>query len=178
MALSGYPQMKFRSCIEIMNIEIREIQQSDDAELALVIRQTLKEFKADKPGTVYYDVSTDHLSELFTVANSVYFVAIQDGHVLGGAGIFPTEGLPGDSLELVKMYLLPEARGQGLGKTLILKCIEEARNKGFKRIYLETMAELEKAVKAYEKLGFTLLDAPLGNSGHHSCELWMVKDIK
>ncbi|MDQ6481464.1 GNAT family N-acetyltransferase [Dyadobacter sp. LHD-138] len=161
-----------------MNIEIREIQPSDDAELALVIRQTLKEFKADKPGTVYYDASTDHLSELFTVANSVYFVAIQDGKVLGGAGIFPTDGLPEDTLELVKMYLLPEARGQGLGKTLILKCIEEARNKGFKRIYLETMAALEKAVKAYEKLGFSLLDAPLGNSGHHACELWMVKEIK
>lgn len=160
-----------------MDIEIREIQKTDDAELALVIRQTLKEFKADKPGTVYYDASTDHLSELFKVDNSVYFVATQDGKVLGGAGIFPTEGLPADTLELVKMYLLPEARGHGLGKTLILKCIEEARKKGFKRIYLETMAELEKAVKAYEKLGFAVLDAPLGNSGHHSCELWMVKEI-
>lgn len=160
-----------------MDIEIREIQKTDDTELALVIRQTLKEFKADKPGTVYYDASTDHLSELFKVDNSVYFVATRDGKVLGGAGIFPTEGLPADTLELVKMYLLPEARGHGLGKTLILKCIEEARKKGFKRIYLETMAELEKAVKAYEKLGFALLDAPLGNSGHHSCELWMVKEI-
>ncbi len=161
-----------------MNIEIREIQKTDDPELALVIRQTLKEFKADKPGTVYYDASTDHLSELFTVDNSVYFVATQDGKVLGGAGIFPTEGLPEDTLELVKMYLLPEARGHGLGKTLILKCIDEARKKGFKRIYLETMAELKKAVKAYEKLGFSLLDTPLGNSGHHSCELWMVKEIE
>ncbi|WP_254560382.1 GNAT family N-acetyltransferase [Dyadobacter diqingensis] len=160
-----------------MDIEIREIQKTDDPELALVIRQTLKEFKADKPGTVYYDASTDHLSELFKVDNSVYFVATRDGKVLGGAGIFPTEGLPADTLELVKMYLLPEARGHGLGKTLILKCIEEARKKGFKRIYLETMAELEKAVKAYGKLGFALLDAPLGNSGHHSCELWMVKEI-
>lgn len=160
-----------------MDIEIREIQKTDDPELALVIRQTLKEFKADKLGTVYYDASTDHLSELFKVDNSVYFVATRDGKLLGGAGIFPTEGLPADTLELVKMYLLPEARGHGLGKTLILKCIEEARKKGFKRIYLETMAELEKAVKAYEKLGFALLDAPLGNSGHHSCELWMVKEI-
>jgi putative acetyltransferase len=161
----------------MMNIEIRPIQPNDDAELARVIRATLKEFKADKPGTVYYDASTDHLSELFTVENSMYFVAIRDGKVLGGAGVFPTEGLPEDTLELVKMYLIPEARGFGLGKTLILKCIDEARSKGFKRIYLETMAELEKAVKAYEKLGFNLLTAPLGNSGHHSCELWMVKEI-
>jgi len=39
------------------------------------------------------------------------------------------------------------------------------------------MSELDKAVKAYERLGFRLLDKPLGNSGHHSCELWMSKEI-
>lgn len=161
----------------MLNIEIRQIQKKDNAELAAVIQAALIEFKADKPGTVFYDASTDHLSELFTVNNSVYFVAIRDGKILGGAGLFPTDGLPLDTLELVKMYLVPEARGLGLGKKLILKCLDEARSKGFKRIYLETMTELEKAVKAYEKLGFTLLPAPLGNSGHHACELWMVKDI-
>ena len=160
-----------------MNIEIREIKQDDNFELALIIRNTLKEFKADKPGTVYYDASTDHLSDLFTVENSKYFVAKSGEKLLGGAGIFPTEGLPDDTLELVKMYLLPEARGIGLGKTLIEKCMDEAKNKGFKRMYLETMPELDKAVKAYERLGFRLLDKPLGNSGHHSCELWMSKEI-
>ncbi|MCF2446430.1 GNAT family N-acetyltransferase [Dyadobacter sp. CY345] len=160
-----------------MSIEITEIDQNDNFELALIIRNTLKEFNADKPGTVYYDESTDHLSDLFMVKNSKYFVAKSDGKLLGGAGIFPTDGLPDDTLELVKMYLIPEARGIGLGKTLIEKCIAEAKNQGFSRIYLETMPELDKAVKAYERLGFTLLKNPLGNSGHHSCELWMSKKI-
>jgi len=160
-----------------MDIQIRQIQKADDAGIAEIIRHALKEFKADKPGTVYYDESTDHLSDLFTAPNSLYFVALQEGKLLGGAGIYPTAGLPEDTIELVKMYLIPEARGLGLGKKLILKCIDEARKRGFKRIYLETMAELEKAVLAYERLGFILLDSPLGNSGHHSCELWMVKNI-
>ena len=160
-----------------MNFDIREIEPGDNAGLATIIRQTLKEFKADKPGTVYFDESTDHLSDLFQTENSKYFVASAGDKLLGGAGIFPTKGLPEDTLELVKMYLVPEARGYGLGRTLILKCIEQARNRGFKRIYLETMPELDKAVKAYEKLGFVLLDSPLGDSGHHSCDLWMVKDI-
>jgi len=161
-----------------MNFEIREIEPNDNSVLATIIRQTLKEFKADKPGTVYFDESTDHLSDLFKAENSKYFVAFIESKLVGGAGIFPTKGLPEDTLELVKMYLLPEARGYGLGRTLILKCIEEAASKGFKRIYLETMPELDKAVKAYEKLGFVLLDGPLGDSGHHSCDLWMVKDIE
>ena len=160
-----------------MNIEIREICQDDNFELASLIRDTLKEFKADKPGTVYYDESTDHLSDLFTVKDSCYFVAKKGEKLLGGAGIFPTKGLPDDTLELVKMYLLPEARGIGLGRTLIEKCLQEAKGRGYKRIYLETMSELDKAVKAYERLGFELLDKPLGNSGHHSCELWMSKEI-
>lgn len=160
-----------------MSITIREIRPADNAELANVIRRALEEFKANKPGTVYFDASTDHLSDLFKVENSVYFVAIEDEKLLGGAGIFPTEGLDTDTVELVKMYLKPEARGKGLGKTLILKCIDYAKSKGYKRIYLETMNELDKAVTAYEKLGFELLDHPLGNSGHHSCELWMVRNI-
>jgi putative acetyltransferase len=160
-----------------MSITIREIQEEDNAELASVIRKALEEFKANKPGTVYYDESTDHLSDLFLAENSIYFVAVREGKLLGGAGLYPTEGLDHDTIELVKMYLRPEARGQGLGRTLILKCIEYAKDLGYKRIYLETMSELDKAIAAYEKLGFVLLKSPMGNSGHHSCELWMVKEI-
>lgn len=160
-----------------MGIEIRSLEEKDNAALAGVIRSALKEFKADKPGTVYYDETTDHLSELFQTENSAYFVAMENEVLLGGAGIFPTEGLPSDTLELVKMYLSPKARGKGLGKTLILKCIETARLAGYKYIYLETMSELFRAVKTYENLGFKLLAAPLGNSGHHSCELWMRLEI-
>ncbi len=65
----------------------------------------------------------------------------------------------------------------GLGKKLILKCVGTAKELGYKRIYLETMAELDKAVMTYERLGFEKLDAPLGNSGHHSCEIWMLRNI-
>ena len=160
-----------------MEIEIREITASDNQQLAVIIRQTLKEFSADKPGTVYYDESTDHLSDLFLTENSKYFVARIDGKMVGGAGLFPTEGLPQDTLELVKMYLLPEARSIGLGKKLIMTCVETAKAGGYKKIYLETMTELDKAVQTYNRLGFKTLDAPLGNSGHHSCEIWMLKDL-
>jgi putative acetyltransferase len=162
---------------QLMGIEIRSLEERDNAALARVIRCALKEFGADKPGTVYYDETTDHLSDLFRTENSAYFVALENEVLLGGAGIFPTEGLPADTVELVKMYLEPQARGQGLGKTLILKCIETARLAGYKYIYLETMSELFRAVKTYENLGFQLLTAPLGNSGHHSCELWMRLEI-
>jgi putative acetyltransferase len=113
------------------------------------------------------------LYELFRKEFSAYFVALSDGKVVGGGGIFPTEGLPSDTCELVKMYLLPEVRGIGLGRTIIEKCLETAHEFGFKRIYLESMPELRLALKVYEKFGFTYLDGPLGNSGHFGCALHM-----
>ena len=46
-------------------MEIRKIQKEDDPFMATIIRQTLEEFDANKPGTVYYDASIYHLSTLF-----------------------------------------------------------------------------------------------------------------
>jgi len=159
------------------NIRIRPIQPPDNPELAVVIRNTLAEFGAARPGTVYYDTSTDTLSELFNMPRSAYFVAVVDGKILGGGGIFPTEGLPVDTCELVKMYLLPEARGIGLGRTLIEHCLQVARENGFEQVYLETLPELHLALKIYEKFGFEYLSAALGNSKHFGCGLWMIKKL-
>jgi len=161
----------------INNIHIRPVAPEDNVRLAVVVRDTLAEFGANHPGTVYYDPTTDALYELFRKPRSAYFVAEKDGRLLGGGGIFPTEGLPADTCELVKMYLVPEARGIGLGKALIQRCFDAARKEGFGRIYLETMPELQQALKVYEKFGFRYLTAPMGNSGHFGCELWMTKNL-
>ncbi len=155
----------------------RPIQPADNIALANVIRATLTEFNAAHPGTVYYDPTTDALYELFQQEKAAYNVAEINGIVVGGGGIYPTEGLPNDTCELVKMYLLPQARGTGLGKLLIEKSIEQAKANGFKKIYLESMPELKQALKVYAKFGFEYLTAPMGNSGHTGCSLWMLKEI-
>ncbi len=158
-------------------IQIRPIQLSDNPELAVIVRNTLAEFGANKPGTVFFDPTTDALFELFQTKKSAYFVAETDEKILGGGGIYPTEGLPENTCELVKMYLLPEARGIGLGRTLIERCLEQAKAEGFQQIYLETLTELNLALKAYEKLGFEYLSAPMGDSKHFGCGLWMLKKL-
>ena len=156
---------------------IRTILPEDDPVLAKIVRNTLAEFGANHPGTVYYDPTTDHLSDVFTKERSVYFVALNNNEIIGGAGIYPTDGLPDDTCELVKMYLLPQARGLGLGKTLIEKCIAFAGNNGYTKIYIETMPELKQAMKVYEKFGFDYLKGPMGNSGHTGCSIWMLRSI-
>lgn len=75
------------------------------------------------------------------------------------------------------MYLSKNARGQGLGKLLIEKCIAFATEQGYKHIYLETMPELKKAMSVYEKFGFYYLNGPMGNTGHFGCDVWMMKNI-
>jgi len=158
-------------------ITIRTIRATDNAPLAVIIRQTLAEFGAAKHGTVYYDESTDHLSDIFDVPNSAYFVAEENGIVLGGGGIYPTQGLPSNTCELVKMYLLPEARGKGIGRKIMDQCFAFAKKQGFEQIYLESMPELAHAVTIYERLGFRKIKSPLGDSGHYSCDIWMLKNI-
>ncbi len=160
-----------------MSIEIRNIQPSDNPKIAVIIRNALAEFGANHPGTVYYDESTDHLYELFQQQGSIYFIAEENGEILGGAGIYPTEGLPKGTCELVKMYLKPSARNQGLGGKLIARCLEYASGNGYDHVYLESMPELEKALTVYEKFGFEYLSGPMGNSGHFGCSKWMLKKL-
>lgn len=159
------------------DITIRKIEIKDNPALASIIRTSLAEFGANKPGTVFFDDTTDHLYEMFQQPGSIYFVAQQDGEVLGGAGIYPLEGIPDQTCELVKMYLRPEARGNGLGKLLINKCLDFAKGFGYQQVYIETMPELKKAVSIYKKFGFEPLPGPLGNTGHFGCDVWMLKPL-
>lgn len=158
-------------------VKIRQISLKDNEILAHIIRTTLAEFGANKPGTVYFDESTDHLFEVFQAEKSNYFVVELDGEVVGGGGIYPSKGLDHYTCELVKMYLLPKARGRGISSTIIDKCIHAAKSHGFQNIYLETMPELKNALAIYEKKGWTYLPKAMGCSGHDGCPLWMIKNI-
>jgi putative acetyltransferase len=159
------------------NIVLRKIAASDDAILASIVRRSLEEFNTVKEGTVYFDATTDHLHLIFETARSAYFVAQVNGVVCGGAGIFPTVGLPANCCELVKMYLSPAARGMGIGKLLLNTNIREAKSNDYDSMYLESMPELQTAIAMYEKNGFRFLKDSLGNSGHTGCQVFMIKDL-
>lgn len=162
-----------------MEIIIRPIQISDNPIIAKIIRTSLENLGANLPGTVYFEESTDHLFELFNLSNNcAYFIAELDGDIVGGTGYFSTDGLPNDTCELVKVFLTETARGKGLGYRMLTNCVEAAKENGFKKMYLETITPaLAKAVKLYEQFGFEYLTAPLGNSGHNACNVWMQKEI-
>ena len=160
-----------------MSLIIRNIELNDNVAIAVIIRNALKDFGADLPGTVYYDHTTDDLNTLFQEPRSAYFIALSDDKIVGGGGYFPTEGLPIKTCELVKMYIDKEFRGKGIGKLLLYKSMESAKNEGYQQMYLETLPQLNQAVSLYEKNGFQKLKGPMGNSGHFGCNMWMIKEL-
>lgn len=159
------------------SVEIREIEIQDNGRIAQILRETLIEHGAAKPGTAYFDKSTDHLFEHFQNPNCAYFVAAVDENIVGGVGIYPTDGLPSGVCELVKMYIDKDFRGFGIGKLLLTEAVKYAKSLQYSAIYLESMPELDKAVSIYNHMGFKSLDSPLGNTGHFSCPIWMLMEI-
>jgi putative acetyltransferase len=157
-----------------MNYHIRHILQQDNAALAFAIRHNIELLNLPTQGTAHSDPTTDDLYNLFRQPLSVYFVVQSDvGDVLGGCGIYPTQGLPNGCCELVRFFLLPQWHGKGIGKVLLQRCMDAAKKMGYKRIYLESFPDMQAAVHLYVKYGFTRLDSPLGNTGHYACNVWM-----
>ena len=160
-----------------MDIIYRKIEKRDNEILSRLIKKVFVEFGIDIPGTVYTDPTTDALYELFQMPGSVYWIAEENNVMLGGCGIYPTEGLPEGYAELVKLYLSAESRGKGIGNTLMQKSIESAKEIGYTHLYLESFPALSKAVSLYIINGFTHLKKALGNSGHYACTIWMERKL-
>jgi len=156
---------------------IREIQPKDNKQIAQVIRDVLIEFGVPKVGTAYEDTALDAMFETYDSDKKTYFVIEHQQKIVGGCGIAPLDNYEGNTCELQKMYFLPVARGKGLGSKMISTCLEKATQFGFDSCYLETLPYMESARALYKKNGFISLEKPMGDTGHYSCNLWMLKKL-
>lgn len=156
-------------------MNIRHVKPEDNKTLATVIRKVFEEHNAPTVGTVYSDTTTDQLFELFQHPKAVLWVAEETESIVGCCGIYPTEGLPDSCTELVKFYIAKEARGKGIGRQLMEASIASAKLFGYSEMYIESLPVFLRAVSIYEKQGFVKLHAPMGNSGHPGCNIWMKK---
>ncbi len=162
----------------LADVVIRPIARADDEVMGQVIRRVMTEFGAVGCGFSIEDPEVDHMSRAYAGKRATYFVAKRDGVLLGGSGVAPLDGSDDPDLcELRKMYVLPEGRGLGLGRRLMDLCLEAARRRGFKRVYLETLDSMAQARHLYDKYGFAPLDRPLGNTGHGGCNRWAVREL-
>ena len=158
--------------------KIRLVRQSDNHVLAQMLREVLIEMNVPKEGTAFADPELDAIYDAYPVEKANYWVVCLSNHIKGGAGIAPLHDGPSGYCELQKMYFLPDARGKGLGNQMIQKCLTKAKSYGYTDCYLETIPNMIDTQKLYKKWGFSYIDHPLGNTGHCSCPVWMVKSLQ
>lgn len=156
---------------------IRPIIAADDAAVAHIIRRVMPEFGASGCGFAINDPEVDWMSKAYAAPRHAYFVLERAGQVLGGGGIGPLAGGDADTCELRKMYFLPEARGLGAGAAMMARCLDAARDAGFRRCYLETLTGMDAAMRLYERSGFRRIDAPMGATGHGGCNTFYLRDL-
>ena len=126
--------------IEIYNASLK------DAVFAFTdacFRSVGKEFEPDGRHTDYNDIKT-HFDR--------FWCLLSENKVLGTVAV---KRLDETTSELKALYLAPELRGKGYGYKMLDLAVLFAREKGYKRIVLDSMSKYDAALKLYEKYGFT-----------------------
>ncbi len=155
----------------------RPIEARDNATIAELVRNSFRENNIDHlEGVSMHDPELDSLSEVYQRPGSGYWVAEANGQIVGGGGLAPLPGEPG-VCELQKLYFVRDVKGMGLGRRMIAFVLSQARERGYQACYLETLDELKDAVGLYKAFGFTHLTGAMGNTGHNSCGIWMIKTL-
>jgi GNAT superfamily N-acetyltransferase len=78
-----------------------------------------------------------------------YLLAGTSVKILGGVGL---REFSLDICEMKRLFVYQ--KGLGIGEALCVEFIKQARQMGYKKIRLDTMARLKAANKLYDKLGF------------------------
>ncbi len=77
--------------------DIRHIEEKDQLQLANIIRSVFEEYGAPLVNTVYDDPRTEHVFNSLAGKNAGYWVAADNGIVLGGCGFRHIPQRLGDS---------------------------------------------------------------------------------
>ncbi len=159
-----------------MQYKIRQIRESDNSRVEEIIRSCLIEYGADHNGTVWSDPNLGRFSFVYAKPGRKYFVAEDaSGTVVAGCGIGELPGAQG-ICELQRMFAVPEVRGTGAAAALLERALAFA-GEHYEKCYLETLSNMKRAMRFYEKHGFARLESPISQTGHFACDRWYLLDL-
>lgn len=151
------------SSIEIKKVSLNEIKQ-----LQQLSRQTFAEtFSADNSEEnmeAYLDneLSIEKLETELSGKNSEFYFAMLDTRVIGylkiNFGDAQTEIQDENALEIERIYVLQEFQGKNAGQLLYRKALDISRDRKLDYIWLGVWEKNIRAIRFYEKNGFTEFD--------------------
>lgn len=134
------------------NFHVRPWQPPDRLPAAEVIHAVLAEYGlAWEPDGADCDVL--EVEQFYQHSGGAFWVVEQDSAIVGTAAYYPIQRGQ-QAAEIRKMYLLPAARGQGLGRFLLQQLEATIAAQEFQQIWIETASVLVEAVKLYESSGY------------------------
>lgn len=159
-------------------LDLRPLEPADVPALLRIIADSRAEYGIADQGVELLEPADHALYATYQRQRTMYFVAVRDGEVVGGAGIAPLAGADPLTCELQRMYLRRDARGRGIGDALLERCLAAARQFLYVRCYLETVHRMQGALEFYGRHGFRDLGAPLGHTGHEHNDRWMLRPLR
>jgi putative acetyltransferase len=131
---------------------IRDWQPRDRTAAAEVIGSVLAEYGLGwEPSGADQDVL--EVERFYQSTGGEFWVIERQEKLVGTSAYYPIQRGK-RAAEIRKMYLLSEARGQGLGRFLLQQLEEAIAARGFQQIWIETASVLREAVKLYETSGY------------------------
>jgi ribosomal protein S18 acetylase RimI-like enzyme len=128
------------------HVEIRPYEPEDQPGFAQLVATVLAEYGFSVDPILEADLEHPEISY------QGVWVAIDDDHLVGSIAI---RLLDDGQAQLKRMYLQPEHRGRGLGRTLLSHAIHWARDRGCQAIVLDTSTAMTAAQRLYESAGFS-----------------------
>jgi putative acetyltransferase len=142
--------------------DLRRVQAADVPAVVEVVRETLAEYGLTFGEGAATDAPLLALPASYEAEGGAFWVVTRpDGAVVGTCGVAPVE--PG-VFELRKMYLRPETRGTGVAQRLLETCVAWCRAQGGSRLVLDTIHEMTRAIRFYERNGFARDDTQVRGS--------------
>lgn len=93
-------------------------------------------------------------AEDFVAPRGAFVLLYEDDRLVAGGAFKPFDD---DTVELKRIWTAPDARGRGLAGIVVAELEDEARRRGFGRVYLTTGPRQPEAVRLYRRAGYTPL---------------------
>jgi putative acetyltransferase len=137
-----------------MNQDIIRIVQATSEEELNQIRELFQEYAISLGFELCFQNFDKELAELpgdYAPPSGCLLLIIFESRI---AGCVALRNMGEGACEMKRLYVRPEFRGKGIGKTLAMAIIKEARHIGYKCMRLDTVPAMEEAISLYRSLGF------------------------